>query len=93
MTINFITFDLIILSGLNSNPNNLLEILFIRVFVVNCLMCLNISFIALKLSKSSLSRSIQINSQSSPCIAFWFVILLSIYQSLCPFSSIFIASL
>ena len=42
LTINFIAFDFIILSDLNSNPNNLDEILLIRVLLVDCLMCLNI---------------------------------------------------
>ena len=36
-------FDFIILSDLNSNPINLVEIFFIRVFLVDCLMCLDIS--------------------------------------------------
>ena len=41
------------LSDLNSNPNNLVEILLITVFLVDCLMCLNISLIVLKIPKSS----------------------------------------
>ena len=44
-TINFIAFDFIMLSDINSNPNNPIEILFISVFIVNCLMCLSISLI------------------------------------------------
>ena len=53
------------LSDLNSNPNSLLEILLISVSVVGCLMCLNISLIALK--KSKYSGSILINLQPSSC--------------------------
>ena len=53
------------------NPNNLIEVLFIVVFSVNCLMCLDILLIVLKISKSSLSRSTLINLQPSSCsIAF-----------------------
>ena len=33
LTIRFIAFDLILLSDLNSNPNNLDKILFIKVFI------------------------------------------------------------
>ena len=43
------------LSGSKCNPNNLLEFLFISVFLVDSLMCLNASLIALKISTSSLS--------------------------------------
>ena len=50
----FYSFDFIMLSDLNSVPN-LVEILFARVFLVDCLMCLNISLTVLKMSKSSLS--------------------------------------
>ena len=53
------------LSDLNSNPNSLLEILLISVSVAGCLMCLNISLIALK--KSKYSGSILINLQPSSC--------------------------
>ena len=52
LTINFIAFDLIILFDLNSNPNNLVEILFTRALLVDCLMCLNILLMVLKISKS-----------------------------------------
>ena len=51
LTINFIAFGFIILSDLNSDPKNLVEILFIRVFLVDCLTRLNISLIPLKISK------------------------------------------
>ena len=64
LTINFIAFDLIILFDLNSNPNNLVEILFTRALLVDCLMCLNILLMVLKISKS-LSGWILINSQPS----------------------------
>ena len=64
---NFIAFDFIILFDLNLNPNNLTKILFIRAFLIDCLMCLNISMIVLKISKSSLSGSILINLQPSSC--------------------------
>ena len=52
LTIDFIAFDFIILSYLNSNPDNIVHIFFIRVFLDNCLMCLNISLIVPKKSKS-----------------------------------------
>ena len=55
------------LSGLNFNPNNLIEILLLSAFIVDCLMCLNISLIALKISTSSLSGSILTNLQPSSC--------------------------
>ena len=56
--INFAAFHFIMLSDLNSNPYNLAEIFLISVFSVDCLICLNISLTALKISKSSLSGSI-----------------------------------
>ena len=46
------------LYDLNSNLNNIVKISFIRILLVDCLMCLNISLIALKILKSSLSGSI-----------------------------------
>ena len=61
LTTNFIGFDFNALSDLNFNPNNLVVIFFIKVFLVDCLMCLNILLIVLKISKSSLSGSIHIN--------------------------------
>ena len=54
LTINFIAFGFVILPDLNSNPNNLVETLFIRVRLVDFLMSLIISLIVLKISKSSL---------------------------------------
>ena len=63
------------------NPNNLAEFLFIRVFLVDYLMCLSISLTVLKISKSSLSGSILIN---------YFVVNISVTVS---FSSISISSL
>ena len=54
LTINFIAFGFVILPDLNSNPNNLVETLFIRVRLVDFLMYLIISLIVLKISKSSL---------------------------------------
>ena len=63
------------LSDLNSNSNNLLEISFIRVFLVDCLMCLNILLAVLKISKPSLSESTLVNLQISSCsIAFFLLI-------------------
>ena len=56
LTIHLIAFHFVILSDLDSNSNNLIEVLFIRDYLVHCLMCLNISLIAPKISKSSLSR-------------------------------------
>ena len=46
ITIYFIIFHFLILSDLNSNPNNLVKVLLIRVFLVDSLMYLNISLIA-----------------------------------------------
>ena len=94
LTINFIAFDFTFLSDLNSNPNNLVEILIIRVFLVDCSICLNISLIALKISNSSLSGSFLINLQpSSWFIAFYLFISWSMFLSLFPFSSFCIAVL
>ena len=56
-----------ILSDLNSNPNNFVETLIISVFLVDCLMFLNISLIVLKISTSSLSGTVLINLQPSYC--------------------------
>ena len=62
------------LSDLHSNLNNLIEILFIRVFIVDRLVCLNISLIALKTSKSSLSVSILTSRFLFYCfLSFYFV--------------------
>ena len=55
LAINFIAFDLIILSDLYPNPNNL--------SLVDCLMCLNISLIALKILSSCFSGWILLNLQ------------------------------
>ena len=68
---------------LNSNPNNFLEVLLIGVFFVDCLMCLNISLISLKISKYSLSGSILINLQSSYCFISLVFLLLNQYFSPC----------
>ena len=82
LKINFITFDFAILSDLSSYRNNLVEILFIRAFLVYCLIYLNISLIVLKISKSSLSESIVINIQPSfSSIAFCLYVSLSILLS------------
>ena len=70
------------LSDLNSNPNNRVEILFIRVFL-DCLMCLNISLTVLEISKSSLSRAILINLQPSSCSITFVFLFLSQYFCLC----------
>ena len=87
-------FDFIILSDLNSNSNNLVEIWFVRALFVDCLICVKISSIALKISMSSLSGSILINLQpSSYSISFCLFISWSIFLSLCPFSSVSVASL
>ena len=65
------------LSNLKSNPN-LVKILLISVFFVDCLICLNISLIALKILKSSLSGSILINLQLNlnylQLLSFYFVV-------------------
>ena len=50
-----IAFDFITLCNSKSNRNNLIEVLFIGSFLVDCLMCLNISLIVSKISKFSLS--------------------------------------
>ena len=83
LTIYFITFNFIVLSDLNSKPNNLIEYLSINDFLVNqlddCSMCINISVIALKISKYSLLGSILINFRPDICsIAFCFFISKSI---------------
>ena len=75
LTTNFIVFYFIILFDLNSNPTDLVEVLFIKGILVNCLICLNISLKALKTSKSSLSGLILINLQARFCsIAFYLLI-------------------
>ena len=60
LKIYYTAFDFIVVSGLNANPNNLNEILSVRVFLVgwldDCLMYLNILLTALKILKASLSR-------------------------------------
>ena len=61
LPVYFKVFDIILLSDLNFHPNNLLEILFITVFSVDCLVCLNISLRAIKISKSSFSALILLN--------------------------------
>ena len=75
LTIYIIAFDLILLSDLNSNPNNSIKTLSVNDFLISSLddrlMYLNISLIALKISKSSLSGSVLMKSQPSSCfIAF-----------------------
>ena len=50
-----IALDFITLCNSKSNRNNLIEVLFIGSFLVDCLMCLNISLIVSKISKFSLS--------------------------------------
>ena len=65
LTIYFIAFDFISLSDLNYNLNSvLINVILINLnlshfalvsLLDNCLMCLNISLIAFKISKSSLS--------------------------------------
>ena len=75
LTINFIAFDFVILSDLNSN---LVESLFLKIFLVDCLLCLNISLTALKISKSSLSRSILISLQPNLKLeSFYFIVNIS----------------
>ena len=49
LTTNIIAFDFITLFDLKSNPDDLVEILFIRVYLIDCLMCLNILLIVLKI--------------------------------------------
>ena len=74
------------------NGSRIFLVTIMRAFLVDCLMYLNISLIALKILKP-LSGSILINLQPSSCsIAFCLFILYSIFLSLCPFSSISIAS-
>ena len=75
---NFHSFDFNILSYLNSNPNHLVEICFIRVFIVDSLMCLNISLIALKISKSSSSGSIITNFLFYCFSSFYLVVNMSV---------------
>ena len=55
------------MSHSHSNANNLAAILFIRAFLVDCLMHQNVSLAAIKLSKLTWSESILINLQSISC--------------------------
>ena len=86
LTIYFSAFDFIILSDLNSDLNHLIEFFFITVFWVDCLICLNISLIALKMSKSSLLKLILINLQLSSCSItfcfFYFIVNTSVTASI-----------
>ena len=81
---NFLALDFIRLSDLNSNPNDLVEILFIGVFLVDFLMYLNISLMALKISKPSF---VKINSRKLTtnfffCCFFPFYFCFHFHQSL-----------
>ena len=83
LLINFLVFHFIILSDLNSNPNNDAKILFIRTFRFDCVMCLNISLIALKISDSSLSGSILTKlHQFLALSSFYFVVNISVAVSI-----------
>ena len=86
LTIYFPAFDFITLSDLNSDLNHLIEFFFITVFWVDCLICLNISLIALKMSKSSLLKLILINLQLSSCSItfcfFYFIVNTSVTASI-----------
>ena len=86
LTIYFSAFDFITLSDLNSDLNHLIEFFFITVFWVDCLICLNISLIALKMSKSSLLKLILINLQLSSCSItfcfFYFIVNTSVTASI-----------
>ena len=68
---------------LNFNPNNLFEILPIKDSLDDFLICLRISFMALKMLKLLSSELILINSQQShSSMAFYLLISSSIYLSL-----------
>ena len=68
---------------LNFNPNNLFEILSIKDCLDDFLICLRISFMALKMLKLLSSELILINSeQSRSSMAFYLLISSSIYLSL-----------
>ena len=86
LTIYFSAFEFITLSDLNSDLNHLIEFFFITVFWVDCLICLNISLIALKMSKSSLLKLILINLQLSSCSItfcfFYFIVNTSVTASI-----------
>ena len=86
LTIYFSAFDFITLSDLNSDLNHLIEFFFITVFWVDCLICLNISLIVLKMSKSSLLKLILINLQLSSCSItfcfFYFIVNTSVTASI-----------
>ena len=76
LIMKFIAFDFVIFS------NNLVKILFIKSFLVACLMCLNIRLISLKILESSLSGSIIMSLQRSSnllqsCKLLFFVFLFS----------------
>ena len=91
LTTTFIVFDFIILSDLNPNPSNLAKILFIKAFFscfmllsfYHCLMCLNISLMTLKISKSSLSRSTLINVEQTFFLLFFVFLFRSQYFCHC----------
>ena len=80
----FYIFFVILSDLFLSSLNNLIEILFIKVFLVDSLICLNISLIALKISKSSLSGSILINLHPTYILvpllflSFYFVVNISV---------------
>ena len=62
LTTSFIVFYFIILFNLNSNPNDLVEVLFIRGILVNCLICLNF----IDSSKNIKIFFVRINSNKLP---------------------------
>ena len=63
LTLGFIVFVFFILSDLNSDPNNLVEMLFIRVFFSRLFNMSKYFMDSFQISKSSLLESILINLQ------------------------------
>ena len=91
-----VAFNFIVLSDLNSNVNNLIEIfLYQRCFIqLIRRLCATISFAALKISNLSLSGLVLINSQPIYySVGFKLFISWSIFSSLCSYSSLSIESL
>ena len=86
---NAISFHCYLKSG--NNNNNFIELLLIRVFLVDCLMYLNILLIALKISKSSLSGLILFFGLStSSYLCFHWIIFYYDFSPICRIYSFYI---
>ena len=83
LEINLIAFNFVILSHLNCNPNNFFDVLFIRVFLVNCLMCLNILLTVWKASKSFFGDQLSCTYNQVLVLLIFVFLFLSQYFALC----------